>query len=75
MFRNPHVTCGFAIPSATLGGNESIRLGRAGGIQAGTWWELATRTVSKFHICIEATAATRIFIDTAGNVGNGTRTP
>ena len=42
MFCNPHIT-----PS-TVGANASNRLGRAGGVQSGAWWEVATRTDGNF---------------------------
>jgi len=59
---------------ASVGGNASIRLGRAGGVSSGTFWEIATRTDGKFHIAKEA-GGTGLFIDTGGNVGIGTSNP
>ena len=69
MFQSPHV-----VPSS-LGGNACLRFGRGGGIGSGRWWETATRTDSKFHICLEANATTGLCIDTGGNIGVGTITP
>ena len=68
MLQNPHIT------PASVGGNASIRLGRAGGVSSGTFWEIATRTDGKFHIAKEA-GGTGLFIDTGGNVGIGTSNP
>jgi len=44
MFQNLHV-----VP-ATVGGNAYIRLGRAGGVASGNYWEVACRTDGSFHI-------------------------
>ena len=51
---NPHIT-----PSS-VGANASIRLGRSGGVQSGTWWEVANNTNSKFYITREADVKTGV---------------
>ena len=63
MFQNPHV-----VP-ASVGSNASIRLGRAGGVQSGAWWEIATRTDGGFHIVREANETLGIRFNTSGWVG------
>ena len=65
MFQNPHI-----VPNS-VGANATIRIGRADGIATGTWWEVATRTDGKFHICKEAISTTGIIINQSGYVGIG----
>ena len=69
MLQNPHVC------TSGVGGNAHIRLGRGGGVSTGEWWDLATRTDNKFHICKGAVDTTGIVIDTGGQVGIRTSTP
>ena len=44
MFQSPHI-----VPSG-VGADARIRMGRAGGISTGTWWELAAKTNGNFSI-------------------------
>jgi hypothetical protein len=69
MFQNPHI-----VP-ATVGGDALIRIGRAGGIKSGTFWEVATKTNGNFNIGKEASTTIGICINPSGNVGIGKQTP
>jgi len=59
MFSNPHVTSSF-------GGNAYIRLGRAGGVSTGTWWDIATTTAGAMQISREANAGLGCIYCTTG---------
>ena len=65
MLQNPHVC------TSQVGGAAHIRIGRGGGVSTGEWWDLATRTDNKFHICKGADDTKGIVIDTSGRVGFG----
>jgi hypothetical protein len=56
MLQNPHI-----VPYS-VGADATIRMGRAGGIQSGTWWELATKTNGNYNIGREASTTTGICI-------------
>jgi len=65
MFQNLHV-----VPSTT-GGNAHIRMGRAGGIQTGNYWEVACRTDGSFHIANNSNPATgggTFFVNGGANI-------
>ena len=61
---NPHA------PSS-VGAAASIRLGRAGGILTGTWWEIGTLSDGEFHIGKEANSLNGLSINTNGGVAVG----
>lgn len=69
MISNPHVTW-------SAGSNAAaIRLGRAGGVSSGAWWEAGVGATGGYHIRKEATAATGIDILNDGRVGIGNSNP
>jgi hypothetical protein len=63
MLQNPHI-----VP-ASVGATASIRLGRAGGVQSGTWYEIGTRSDGVFHIVKEADSKFGINLSSSGDVG------
>lgn len=63
MLQAPHI-----VPE-TVGGVAFIRLGRAGGVQAGTWWELSTGVAGTFRIIKEQDYKYGITISQRGNIG------
>lgn len=69
MIANPHVVW-------NAGNNAAaIRLGRAGGISSGAYWEAGVNAGSGYHIRKEALAATGIDILSDGKVGIGNASP
>lgn len=69
MISNPHVVW-------NAGNNAAaIRLGRAGGVSSGAYWEAGVNAGSGYHIRKEAVAATGIDILSDGRVGIGNANP
>ena len=67
MFSNPHIT-------ASFGGNAYIRMGRAGGVASGTWWDMATTTAGALQISREANAGLGCIYCTTGGAWGVNRT-
>jgi hypothetical protein len=61
MFQSPLI-----VPK-TVGGDAYIRMGQAGGIASGTFWDIGVATTGRFNI--ENASANRLAITTTGNVG------
>ena len=64
-FQYPHV-----VP-APVGDDALIRMGRAGGITTGVYWEIATNANGNFNIGKEASTTIGLNITPSGNVGIG----
>jgi len=63
MFQNPHI-----VPES-VGGVAQMRFGRAGGVSAGTWWEVSVGVAGTFRLIKEQNYKCGITLSQRGNIG------